>query len=83
MPVREGSDDTMEADRRRSGDGPRVLAMPTPPKRSDQATGESGAPAPALTFTPRQFYQRHRGRWLIEPEDALDGDTHRRAGVDG
>ena len=82
MPVREGSDDTMEADRRRPGDGPRVLAMPTPPKRSDQATGASGAPAQVLTFTPRQFYRRQGGRWLIEAEDALDGDPPRRAAVD-
>ena len=76
-------DDSMEADRIGHGDRPHAADAPTPPNRPDPATEESGESAQVLTFTPRQSYRQHGGRWLIEAEDALDGDTHRRAGQDG
>jgi hypothetical protein len=50
--------------------------MPTPRERPDRATGESAAPPPGLTFSPRRSYRRRGGRWLIEADDALDGDEH-------
>jgi len=68
----------MEADH---SDGPRAADLPTQSNQPRQATG-SGATPSVLTFTPRQFYRRLRGRWLIEAEDALDGDGHRQGDVD-
>jgi hypothetical protein len=70
----------VDADHNGHGDGPRVVNMPTPRNLLDQAAGESGAPAPVLTFTPRQSYRRHGDRWFIEADDALDGDERCRPG---
>lgn len=69
----------MKADRSRNGDYPRDADPTAPPNRPDEATGDAGAPAPVLTFSPRRSYRRHGGRWLIDAEDAVDGDEHRRA----
>jgi len=46
-------------------------------------TPKYGAPAPKLTFAPRQFYRRYAGRWLIEPEIAFDDDVLGQADVGG
>jgi hypothetical protein len=73
----------MEAHHSGHSDGPRAADLPTQSDQPHQATRESGATASVLTFTPRQFYRRYGGRWLIEAEDALDGDRHRQGDVEG
>ena len=73
----------MEADPSGHGGGASEADAARPPNRPAPATGRFGAPAQVLTFAPRQSYRQHAGGWLIEADDAFDGDEHGGTDVDG